>query len=360
MSITSSSTSGRAGSLNSKNSKAQYDHQKTQEACDTYTDGVFAVLALVNEARWDPAARELRPEVRYELGRRLTTSALNRVTPQVAVTPDCVVQFDATTGLVSEAKLGLPMDQTAWDDDITQIQKYDDDLTGWWTPQETIDRHDIVALVPLTRAVQFADRLDAGSAAGKWSFQRPLAVVGFFKTSGVRDFLTLKKERGGLTTKDLDERLRVSKAVNTDHLLVGYRDRKFVDHRPPLPYLLQIMWDCLFTGYAAEAVNSGPSEPVVLSVTVDKVTEELQEYYGSRSAGPRSPEIPRAKWVRAALDALVTFKMAKKEGDGGYVIKYKRTRRDTLEKFGRLNFRLEQKRKSRSDDGTPLLPGLLT
>lgn len=336
---------GRAKSLSTQPPKPEYDHQEVREVCDTYTDGVFAVLALVNESRWDPEARKLRDNVNYEMGRRMTTSSLNRVSPSNVVTPDCVVQFEEVHGLVAEAKLGLPKDDEIWDGHIKQLEKYDDDLTGWWTKDQELSAHDLVALVPLARAVKFADRLERGRSDGKWTFNRKIAVIGFFKTSGVKDFLSLKKERGSLSLSDLDERLRESRQVEIALLISKYDDRKFVDHMPPLPYILQIMWDHLFTRYAADNSDVGSGAVVTVEVSVDQVTKDLQDYFGFKSNGPRSPEIPRSGWVRKALDTLVLSKLASKRKEGEYVVTYKRTRGDTLRKFGKLCFELDQKTK---------------
>jgi hypothetical protein len=317
---------------------------------------VYAVLALVHESRWDPSRRELRGDVRYEFGRRMTTSTANKISPSADVTPDCVVQTDPRRGLVAEAKLGLPKDEANWDDDIKQIQKYDDDLLGWWTPDEQIERFDIVGLVPLVRAVKFADRLESGVQDGKWKFGRHWSIVGFFKTSGVREFMTLKKERGQISDPAIDSRLRESVPIAFDLLIPTYQDRKFVDHRPPLPYLLQIMWDYLFTQYAADVPIVEGGKAVSLHVTLRKVTGDLQLYYGFRSSGTRSPEIPRAGWVRKALDLMVESRMAKMVGDDEYLISYKRTRGDTLKKFGRLCFKAEQKKRRNSPGQLSLLP----
>ena len=253
---------------------------------------------------------------------------------------------------MAETKTSLPLDVSSWDDAIVQLQKYDDDLLGWWTKDEHIKNHDIVALVPLPRAVRFADRLEAGVGSRKWSFQRKVSVVGFYKTSGAKDFMGLKKERGELSQKDLDERLRESRQISLSLLLAQYHDRKFVDHEPPLPYLLQIIWDYLFTKYAGEVPKEEDEKPesFSLTITAEKITKDLQEYFGFKSEGPRSPEIPRVTWVRKALDSLVEFKMAEKRDNGEYIIKYKRTRSDTLRRFGRLCFKLEQKKARTAPD----------
>ena len=86
----------------------------------------------------------------------MTTSSRNRESPSARVTPDCVIQLDMSQGIVAETKLGLSKNPTNWDQPMKQMQKYDDDLTGWWTQAETLDSHDVVALVPLARAVRFA------------------------------------------------------------------------------------------------------------------------------------------------------------------------------------------------------------
>ncbi len=115
--------------------------------------------------------------------------------------------------------------------------------------------------------------------------------------------------------------------------------------------MLQIIWDDLFTQYAAkkfaESEVSEDRRVVELHVSVVQVTRDLQTFYGFDSSGPRSPEIPRAKWVKEALDALVDFKMAEDKQDGNYIVRYKRQRGDMLERFGRLCF----KRRSRPSQG---------
>jgi len=179
---------------------------------------------------------------------------------------------------------------------------------------ERVESHDIVALVPLSRAVKFADRLEAGVRAGDWRFDRRVAVIGFYRQSGTKDFMGLKKERGQILQPDLDQRLRESKQISLSLLIEKYQDRRFVDHPPSWPYFLQIMWDHLFTRYAADARKDEVGESVTLDVRVDKVTRDLQEYFGFKSSGPRSPEIPRPSWTRRALDYLVNFKMATKPG----------------------------------------------
>lgn len=206
--------------------------------------------------------------------------------------------------------------------------------------------------MPFLRGADFCDHIAKGGANGKWSFQRRLATVGFQRVSGPeKTWVQLMCFGGTFRDPGLYERLRKVRQVNWQILLEKYGDRKFLDHPPRLPIMLQIIWDDLFTQYAAkkfaESEVSEDRRVVELHVSVVQVTRDLQTFYGFDSSGPRSPEIPRAKWVKEALDALVDFKMAEDKQDGNYIVRYKRQRGDMLERFGRLCF----KRRSRPSQG---------
>ena len=82
------------------------------------------------------------------------------------------------------ASLGLPKDVASWKNHVWQLGKYDDKLAGWWTPNEQIAKHDVIALVPINRAVKFADQVEKTQKNQGWQFERNIAVVGFFKQSG--------------------------------------------------------------------------------------------------------------------------------------------------------------------------------
>ena len=119
-------------------------------------------------------------------------------------------------------------------------------------------------------------------------------------------------------------------------------------------------WDYSFTARAASARRdgTGDSPVVVFEVCASDLTSELQEYYGFQSTGARSPEIPKRAWVTRALNALVEFKLAVRKNEDRYIVNYKRTRGDTLLKFGRLWHALEEKRSADKTEKTMLLPGV--
>lgn len=163
--------------------RSKYDQSKTKEAFDNYSQALYAILAFVNEVRWDAANHKLL-DFPFGIGRRFTTSASNEGAPSTDVIPDCAVQSSSEHGIVAEAKLRLPKNKDYWDGDILQLKKYDDDLTGWWTETEHLSQHDIVALVPLLRAVDFSEHVDDGISQAKWTCERYPSVVGFQRLSG--------------------------------------------------------------------------------------------------------------------------------------------------------------------------------
>jgi hypothetical protein len=75
-----------------------------------------------------------------------------------------------------------------------------------------------------------------------------------------------------------------------------------------------------------------------VDITVDDIVEELHENYSFKQLNPddnlHQPKIPHKSWVKEAVNALVTFKLAKwkSEAHGECTIYFKKFRK-TLEKF---------------------------
>jgi hypothetical protein len=321
-------------------SKAPFNLKRLREEVDTYTEGIYATLAFINKAQWNESKRRLDASIPYGVGRRFTASKDNRIAAEgTEVTPDCAVQMTPTYGVVAEAKPGVTRLLPAWEERIRQLQKYDDDLQGWWTPSEKCAAHDIVVLVPMTRTYDFIQVLNERIGSGDATFTRPLCVVGFFKNTGAEHtYFTLKTEFGSVTDPAFDTRLRRAQPINWSPLISSSGDRKFMDSEPPLPYTLWILWDMILPVRAA----GRPPEPkqtwIAVDVSVADLTADVQRFYGFPSSGPRSVEIPRQKWIRKALDAIVVFGMCERTSDTTYRVRYARKRRtkDTLQYFGEM------------------------
>jgi hypothetical protein len=321
-----------------KQNKEPYDHARLQEDCDNYINSVLATLAFINELRWDEGKRALNPDTKYCVGRRMTTSATNEVNPSADVTPDLVVQGDEVGGIVGEVTYKLTSVEQFWEDKIKQMKKYDDDLVGWWSENEHIVNHDLSLLVSASRSVLVSDLLQSKQNADPpLNFARNVSIIGFERVSGaLQEMISLKKESGVLSNERVSEKLRRSVRVNLQTLLMVYKDKQFVDFEPPQPLLLQIMWEKLFSYYASEGHSFDELGRVIqIELTVSQVTKDLQRFYGFESQDDRSPQAPKAIWVRKALDRLVQVELAIKTQEG-YLVLYRRLRGDVLERFGKL------------------------
>lgn len=320
----------------------KFDPVRLHEDIDTYTDAIYAILTFVNHARWDQDTRKLR-DIPFGVGRRLRTSAKNKLQPNVQVTPDAVVQLSASLGIVAEAKPGVSRSVDVWRTNLEQLAKYDDDLTGWWTKDEKIKSHDIAVLLPLPRVVKFLDIVQSELKEGSVKFARPVAVISFTKNTGANStFFILRLEHselGTITDSVLREKLRSATPVNMKTLLQVDTDKKFIDAEPLLPYTLYVLWDMVLSRRASGRQPELGQSWTAVDVEVTELTREVQDFYGFRSDGAHSIEVPRVSWIRKALDGLVAFEMASNESDGNYRVRYRRYRtkdQDTISFFGRL------------------------
>src|SRR5258708_31042461 len=107
----------------------------------------------------------------------MNTSHVNRVAPDTIVTPDAVIQLSNGLGYVVEAKKSLPLNSDYWVNEVEQLQKYDDDLTGWWI--EPAPMVCIVLLLHYSRSVKFINYLRDQLDQGKVIFQKKVSVVEF-------------------------------------------------------------------------------------------------------------------------------------------------------------------------------------
>lgn len=106
-----------------------YDHSALQREIDNYQDTVWAIVAFVNECQWNVSQRRVDESVPYGIGKTMRRGADSQ-----EVTPDAVVQKFDTQGIVAEVKHTFPpeSEEDRRDEILGQLQKYDDDLHGWW------------------------------------------------------------------------------------------------------------------------------------------------------------------------------------------------------------------------------------
>src|SRR5437773_709938 len=139
---------------------------------DNYIQTVGAIVSLGHIIIYDFKGK-------YKIAPKFQTSATNRVSTNTEVTPDIAAQTDSMS-LAGEVKKGFPKNQEYWEDDIKQLQKYDDLLTGW--PLRPTTDHDIVLLTHynMSRRVQkyVQEQLDEKNV----KFDRPFVILEFIRS----------------------------------------------------------------------------------------------------------------------------------------------------------------------------------
>lgn len=310
--------------------------EEIRNEANDYEQTVQALLAYANHTCWDNASGTMISDSKRSFGRRMTNK------DGTEITPDLVVQRTTDYGMVTEAKKSLPREKDYWLKKFKQLESYDGDLVGWFTPNEHIDTADLVLLIHQTRGTAAFKFLEEKIAEGVLSFDNKISVVTFVHSLETQDYINLQKIWGEISLQALAESLENVCAVPLEKIINVYGgDRvKFYDAMPPLPYLLQLLWDNVFNRLKenVEYDEDRKCRPVV--TTVDDLALYLQKFFGpaKNQNDSREPMIPKRDWVKKALDILCTARMAErdKSNPNTYTVFFRKKRKDTFEMFVRI------------------------
>lgn len=289
--------------------------RRFDDEIDNYSDSLFAIIGFVNFYRFDDRTRTMRSDVKVFQGRRLTPSpakAVNGNGQNVEwVTPDLGVLLSGDKGVLGEVKQSFPADQTHWFNTFDQLMSYDDALTGWPCPGESVASHDVVLLLHQSRAIAVRKFYEANSA-GRITFVRPFCMVEYNRSNQSQAYIFFRTVTGNLSESSVDQRLEVGVQVPMEKLTGTYSAIKIWDSEPPLPYLLAVIWEHVINFKASED-SKYPTlrkrQKITVAVTVSEITEELHTKFSFYQLNPvandRQPKIPKQEWVQKACDKLV-------------------------------------------------------
>jgi len=322
-------------------SEASEQLQQARDEVENYIQTVKALLAFSAFVIHD--GHEQRPGAEFGFGRRMITSKKNKVTPSNTVTPDLVAQKSDGYGITAEAKKSLPQDQTRWGRYLQQLLKYDDNLTGWWTPGEKIPRSDAVLILHHSRSRAFCRLLEQIQSVEPESIGQNTSVVEFSSSNESKPYYFFRLEHGSISDDELLQTLDNGIQVPLDGVLATFPNVRYYDSRPPVAFLLTELWMGVFPAMLDGADYDEKLKATKIPTSVRDVTDELQKAYGSASLkqDERSVEFPAYKWIKWAFEKLVEFKLAlpPAEGSDTYQILFKVPRGDILSRFIELDLR---------------------
>lgn len=297
------------------------------EKIDNYNQTLEALIGFSHVLRWDDEKEEYKSNSYSFIARRMNTSINNRISPENEITPDLIVQLDNNYGIVSESKKSFPQNRELWIGNFKQLHKYDDDLKGWKTANELISKSDIVLLTHYKIKVDISDYLIEQISNESLYFNRNFTAISFHRTLEANTFLSFEKFYGDLYDTVLNERFRRIVSIPLK-IIIPLSKIKFYDDKPELPYIMEILWNKIFSQYPKmeEFMESGGIKIMTIEVNVDDLTQKLREQFSDYFEGDsRQPQIPKTKWVKEAMDMLVKLNYAKKDetSEKKYIVRYK-------------------------------------
>jgi hypothetical protein len=285
----------------------------------------------------------------YSLGRRMHTSAGNRVAPSQTVTPDAVVQRSTVLGYVVEAKATLPPNEAYWEDSATQLHKYDDRLAGWWSEDGYVQSTDVICLCGAPFAARFADYVERDQSQRGWSFQCNCCFVEFSQTSRWSECVYLKRERGKVADPRVGQAIREGAEVGIEDLVATFNGAAFYDGDPPVEYVMQILWQHVFTHRKPAEERDEQLGYWPIAVTAGELTEYLQRMYGSPGQAPNEVRFPRKTWVTLALDGFAQIGLATHDGGDSYTIGFRQLKGELVARFARRRLQPPPKKKPEAE-----------
>ena len=307
---------------------------KYTDEIDSYEMSVLAAIGFLNFFRYDDKAKAMSGKSKIWQGRKMKTSSANKISQNTDVTPDLVIQVDDKNGVLAEVKYSFPMDQAHWMDDFNQLKSYDDDLLNWETTNKKIANHEIVLLPEQSRAVAVRKFYEKLSEKGNF-IDKNFAIVEFNRADQGKAFLFFRLQYGDLkSSSELNSRLQDGVKVPIEKLFLSYSKCKIYDSKPPMPYLLNLIWEAVVIAKASgdpKFSHLRRNGTIKVDVTLEEIKEELTQSYSFRpinSDNNLHSDISMS-WIREAMEILVSAELAEwKDADhSGATVSFKKYER---------------------------------
>jgi hypothetical protein len=236
-----------------------------------------------------------------------------------------------------------------WDRHVRQLQKYDDDLIGWWTDDERLgDDSNTILLVSLEKSVKFRKHVEEAIRDGV-SFKKPIAFVGFMQTGTPEESVLFQLDWGKINNRQLNDALEDRKLIPLERFVASLGPLKFYDSPPPVEYMMEVLWNQLFNDLKISVKMDERTKTWPISISIPGITSDLQRLYGQvhDPRDLREVSFPNIAWVREAIEHFEVLGLAKREDLDNYTILFKNLRGDLLERFSKARKLMKKKLEKR-------------
>lgn len=262
-------------------------------------------------------------------GARLRQGPRMRTPDGAVVTPDMTLEARGGPGsagyrAVGEVKSSFPRHAAAVDRMAGQVRRYDGELAGWeyeaagggGRPSD----HDILICVRARHAPDFAAGLPAALGKGGAEIKSPLSIIGIERSraNGSGKF-HLKRHSGAISHKRAHDALGKGWSIDARSLADELGGTKFYDSRPPLPYIMYVLWIYVFPSL----VHGKKLKKVRMNaeVRIDADVDRMHRL-ASKLAHPSNPGCVKRARIVDAMEGLEEAGLAEKMGEGRYSIRY--------------------------------------
>ena len=251
-------------------------------------------------------------------------------TPDGAVvTPDMTLESSPGHGgagyrAVGEVKASFPRHAAAVDQMVRQVRRYDGELAGWEDEAAGVGGrggHDILIVVMARHAPDFAAGLPAALGKGGAGVESPLSIIGIArdKSDGGSGEFHLKRHSGTISHARAHDALGGGWPIDARSLADELGCTKFYDSRPPLPYIMYVLWIYVFPNlvHGKKLKKIRMNAEVWIDADVDRIHR-----LASKLAHPSNPGCVKRAWIWDAMGGLEEAGLAEKTGKGKYSIRY--------------------------------------
>ena len=263
-------------------------------------------------------------------GAKLRQGPRMRAADGTTVTPDMTLEAAEGRGRVGyravcEIKSSFPQYSTAVDQMVRQVQHYDGELAGWEDEAEPDGRrggdHDIVIVVRHIHASSFTAGLPAALKERDAEIKSPLSVLGIIHKEGNGDVdqFFLKRTSGSMSHKKMHTTLGRGWSIDTHSMVKELDSTKFYDSRPPLPYVMSVLWIYVFPRlvHDKKLKRLQMNTEISIDVEVGRIHRLV-----SRLAPASNPGCVKRAWIKDSMEEFVRIGLAEKSDRDKYRIRY--------------------------------------
>ena len=259
-------------------------------------------------------------------GARLRQGPRMRTAGGTVITPDMTLEAVGGRGgtgyrAVGEIKSSFPQYSAAVDQMVRQARHYDGELSGWENDGEPGAGHDIVIGVRYKHASDFASGLPAALKERGVEIKSPLSIMAIMRNNGGGNskLFLLKRTSGTISHKKAHDALGRGWTVDSSSLASDLDNTKFYDSRPPLPYIMSVLWTRVFPSLAhgkkLKRLRMGAE------VTIDVEVGRIHRL-ASMLAHTSNPTCVKRAWIKDTMEEFVRVDQAEKTGRDKYRIRY--------------------------------------